>query len=188
MAKQPLLVFDCDYTLWPFDCDKEVIAPFHAHAGNIIDAYWRPANPFPEVSAVFEYILEHDIPFAIASRNQSAPSIRQLLQAIKIKNTNIWNMLPGGWFHAYSSGGMKGKTLHFMNISQATGRPLSDMLFFDDLLENIKVASRLGVTSVHVSHLTGLTMAAFMCGIEGYAKAQRQKIEATAAAQEGPPK
>lgn len=75
-----------------------------------------------------------------------------------------------------------------MNISQATGRPLSDMLFFDDLLENIKVASRLGVTSVHVSHLTGLTMAAFMCGIEGYAKAQRQKIEATAAAQEGPPK
>ena len=184
----PLIVFDCDYTLWPFDCDKEVIAPFHAHvAGGIIDRSWRPANPFPEVRAVFEYIVQHKMSFAIASRNPSANSIAQLLSCIMIPvdggHKSVWSMLPAGCFHAYSSGGAKGKTAHFKRISQATGRPVSEMLFFDDMPENIQEATKQGTTCVLVGQKTGLTMAAFMCGLEGFAVAQQkqkqkqQKIE-----------
>jgi len=193
--EQPLIVFDCDYTLWPFDCDKEVVAPFHAHiAGGIIDKMWTPANPFPEVRAVFQYIVEHKMSFAIASRNPSANSIAQLLSCIMIPvdggHKSIWSMLPAGCFHAYSSGGAKGKTAHFARISQATGRPMSDMVFFDDMPENIQVAVKQGVTSVQVSPRVGLTMAAFKCGLEAWhlrkkEAAQQVKIEGTSSIQEG---
>lgn len=193
----PLLVFDCDYTLWPFDCDKEVVAPFYCHeAGGIIDRAWRPANPFQEVRAVFQYIVEHKMSFAIASRNPSAASIAQLLSCIMIPvdggHKSIWSMLPAGCFHAYSSNGARGKTNHFKRISQATGRPLSEMLFFDDMLENIQVASQQGITSVLLGQRTGLTMAAFMCGLEGFVAAQQQqqkqqKNEAAPAQQTSPP-
>jgi magnesium-dependent phosphatase-1 len=184
---QPLLVFDCDYTLWPFDCDKEVIAPFHVHvAGGIIDRSWRPANPYPEVRAVFQYIVQHKMSFAIASRNPSANSIAQLLASIMIpvdgSYKSIWSMLPAGCFHAYSSGGAKAKTAHFKRISQATGRPLSEMLFFDDLPENIHEATKQGITSVLVGQRTGLTMAAFMCGLKGYAEAKAQAQQKNEAA------
>ena len=183
MEKQkPLLVFDCDYTLWPFDCDKDVVAPFYPHvAGGIIDRSWRPANPFPEVRAVFEYIVEHKMSFAIASRNPSAASIAQLLSCIMIPvdggYKSVWSMLPAGCFHAYSSGGTKAKTKHFKRISKATGRPLTEMVFFDDVPDNIETAASQGVTCVQVDQRTGLTMAAFKCGLEGYAKAQTQRAE-----------
>ena len=196
--QQPLIVFDCDYTLWPFDCDKDVVAPFSAHtAGGIIDSSWRPANPFPEVRAVFQYIVENKMSFAIASRNPSANSIAQLLACIMIPvdggHKSVWSMLPAGSFHAYSSCGAKAKTAHFARISKATGRPLSDMVFFDDLPENVQVASQQGVTSVLIGR-TGLTMAAFKCGLEAFAQRlaqakeqkQGQKIEATTPIKESP--
>lgn len=203
--QQPLIVFDCDYTLWPFDCDKDVVAPFSAHtAGGIIDRSWRPANPFPEVRAVFQYIVENKMSFAIASRNPSANSIAQLLACIMIPvdggHKSVWSMLPAGSFHAYSSCGAKAKTAHFARISKATGRPLSDMVFFDDLPENVKVASQQGVTSILVGQKVGLTMAAFNCGLEAFAKMkaerlalalsdaqqQQQKIEAITPIEESP--
>jgi magnesium-dependent phosphatase-1 len=177
----PLIVFDCDYTLWPFDCDKDVVAPFCVHsAGGIIDRSWRPANPFPEVREVFQYIVENKMSFAIASRNPSANSIAQLLACIMIQvdgvQKSVWSMLPAGSFHAYSSGGAKGKTAHFARISQATGRPVSDMLFFDDLSENIQVASQQGVICVLVGQRTGLTMDTFKCGLEAFAKMKAERL------------
>jgi len=192
--KQPLIVFDCDYTLWPFDCDKDVVAPFYAHvAGGIIDRSWRPANPFPEVREVFQYIAEHKMSFAIASRNPSASSIAQLLACIMIPvdgaHKSVWSMLSPKCFHAYSSGGAKAKTAHFARISQATGRPVSEMVFFDDLPENVQVASEQGATCVLVGK-NGLTMAAFKCALEAFAQRlaqaqqKEQKIEAASSIQE----
>ena len=188
-VQKPLIVFDCDYTLWPFDCDKEVIAPFSYMGGGIVDVWSRPANPYPEVRAVFQYIIEHNMSFAIASRNPSADSIAQLLACIipVDGDKSIWSMLPAGCFHAYSSGTAKAKTAHFKRISQATGRPLSDMVFFDDLPENVQVASSQGVTCVLLGQRTGLTMAAFKCGLEAWSLAKsNQKIEVGTTVKESP--
>ena len=74
-----------------------------------------------------------------------------------------------------------------MRISQATGRPLSDMVFFDDLPENVQVASQQGVTSVLVGQRVGLTMAAFKCGLEGYAKAKAERLALSSAPPPPPP-
>ncbi len=122
--------------------------------------------------------------FAIASRNPSFSSIAQLLACIMIpvdgEHKSVWSMLPAGCFHAYSSGGAKGKTAHFKRISQATGRPVSEMLFFDDMPENIQEATKQGATCVLVGQKTGLTMAAFMCGLAAAQQRQQQvKIETT---------
>ena len=106
---------------------------------------------------------------------------------------SVRSMLHPLCFHAYSSGGAKAKTAHFARISKATGRPLTEMVFFDDLPENVQVASQQGVTSVLIGR-TGLTMAAFKCGLEAFTQRlaqakeqkQEQKIEATTSIKESP--
>ena len=173
--RKPLLVFDCDYTLWPFDCGKEVTPPFinYCDGNRIIDRYYIPANPYPEVISVFEYIYDHGIPFAIASRNPASDWIKQLLQKIKVRDTTIWDMIPVGCFHAYSSGWTKAKSRHLARISEATDVDYTDMIFFDDVIENINEAVSKGVICVHVGR-HGLTMEAFRIGYEYWIWRERQ--------------
>jgi magnesium-dependent phosphatase 1 len=181
-AKKPLLVFDCDYTLWPFDCGKEVQPPFKNYGGSyrIVDKDYNPANPYPEVISVFEYIYDHGIQFAIASRNPAADWIKQLLQKIKVRNTTVWDMIPVGCFHAYSSGLTKAKSLHFSRIAEATGVKYTDMIFFDDKIENINVAADTGVIGVLIER-GGLTMEAFRLGYNYWLRRENDiKIEFSA--------
>ena len=49
-----IFVFDCDYTIWPFDCDgrkqNDVLFPYIRRPdGSVFDATGKPANPYPEV-------------------------------------------------------------------------------------------------------------------------------------------
>jgi len=185
--KKPLLVFDCDYTLWPFDCGKEVTPPFKNYGGSyrIVDRSYKPANPYPEVISVFEYIYDHKIPFAIASRNPAADWIKQLLQKIKVRDTTVWDMIPVGCFHAYSSGTTKAKSLHFTRIAEATSVKYKDMIFFDDKMENIIEAVRKDVICVHINARLGLTMEGFRLGYD-YWLEEEKKIEFSATGQISP--
>ena len=186
--KKPLLVFDCDYTLWPFDCGKQVIPPFKNYGGSyrIVDKHYNPANPYPEVISVFEYIYDHKIPFAIASRNPAADWIKQLLQKIKVRDTTVWDMIPLGCFHAYSSGTTKAKSLHFTRIAEATGIKYKDMIFFDDKMENIIEAVRNDVICVHINARLGLTMEGFRLGYNYWLEEENEKIEFSTTGQISP--
>jgi magnesium-dependent phosphatase 1 len=177
-----LVVFDLDWTLWQFDCDKHVIPPFtkQIYFNTIYDRYGRPANPYTDVPAIISALVDANIPFAIASRNPSAGPIEQLLRLISIfpktqskqHITNIWDALPSReYFHAYSSDGYgNGKDRHFKAINAVSGVPFNRMLFFDDLPENIKYASIQGTTSVLVSQKNGLNWSAMIGGITEYRK------------------
>jgi len=166
-----LFVFDLDFTIWPYDCDKDVIAPFTPSLfGGLIDKYGRPANTFSDVKSIIETLVDANIQIAYASRNRSVGPIEQLLRATTILTktkphiNNLWSVLPNrNFFHAYSSNG-NGKTLHFTNIKSLCGVEFNDMLFFDDLFENIAHARALGTTSVHLGH-RGLTFEAITLGI-----------------------
>jgi len=171
-----LVVFDLDYTVWPFDCDKDVIAPFSPSPyGGVYDRYGRPSNPFPDIPHIIAALVDAKIPIAYASRNPSANSVEQLLRAISIAPTtrpevrSLWDALPSrDYFHAYSSAGQgRGKDRHFAAIKKATGIVFSDMLFFDDLHDNIVHAQKQGTTSVHLGR-RGVTWAAMIAGIEGW--------------------
>lgn len=156
-AKPDLVVFDCDYTLWPFDCDKDVRAPFYIDSNGLIRDYKNnSSNPYKDVVSIIEGLVDADIPIAYASRNPSIFHLEQLLRSIRINPKtkphiqNMWDVLPStSYFHAYSSNGSgTGKTMHFNAIQKATGISFKKMIFFDDLPENIYNARLLGITSM----------------------------------------
>ena len=173
-----LLIFDCDYTVWPFDCDKDVIAPFTTCPwSGVYDYYGRSSNAYHDVAGIFGAIIDAGIPVAFLSRNPSADSVSQLLHALPCLNKvgavekHLWDAMPSPqYFHAYSSGGIgKGKDRHFAALQRVCGIPFTNMLFFDDQIDNIDAAAKSGVTSVHIRR-AGLSVAAFICGIEGWRK------------------
>jgi magnesium-dependent phosphatase 1 len=175
----PMLVFDVDYTLWPFDCDNQVIAPFNRSPyGGVHDRFGRPANVFTEVSSIFAAAVDAGITVAIASRNPSAGPVESLLRAtpmaprLRPELSCLWDAIPDrALFNAYSSGGMKGKTKHFKEIQAVSGLPFGDMLFFDDIDENVLHARAMGVTAVRIER-AGLTWAAVNKGIREWREAR----------------
>jgi len=189
-----LVVFDMDFTLCPFDCDKYIIPPFtkQLYFNSVYDRFGRSANPYTDVPAIISALVDANIPFAIASRNPSAGSIEQLLRQISIfpktstkqHINNIWDALPSrDYFHAYSSSGCgHGKDCHFKAINSVSGIPFNRMLFFDDLPENIKYASIQGTTSVLVNQKNGLNWGAMIHGITEYRKTNDSTVTDSSAA------
>ncbi|XP_048374245.1 magnesium-dependent phosphatase 1 isoform X2 [Sphaerodactylus townsendi] len=70
MSERPsLVVFDLDYTLWPFWVDTHVDPPFRKNRdGSIQDRNGQPVRLYPEVQAVLEQLHQEGIPMAAASR------------------------------------------------------------------------------------------------------------------------
>jgi hypothetical protein len=170
-----LLVFDCDWTLYPYDCDKDRMAPFTLTSwGEVYDCYHRFSNPYCSVPAIFGAIADAGIPVAFLSRNPSASQVRNLLSNIPCLTKDsptpktLWDTMPSHhYFHAYSSGGVgSGKDKHFAAIKGVCGTEFANMLFFDDMPDNIAAAQKQGTTSVHLKK--GLTVEAFLCGIQGW--------------------
>ena len=161
----------------PFDCDKDVIAPFSVSPyGGVHDRYGRPSNAFCDVPALISALVDAGIPIAYASRNPSAGPVEALLRCIAIPPPKsqphvrtLWDALPSrALYHAYSSAGYgRGKARHFAAIRSACGVAYKDMLFFDDLHDNIVHAQAQGTTSVHLGR-RGLTNEAMAAGIRGW--------------------
>ena len=67
----PLLVFDLDYTIWPYDCDKDVLAPFsRAPHGGVLDRYGRAVN-----DARVSYVGTLDEMNPVYGQARAAPSL-----------------------------------------------------------------------------------------------------------------
>nr|XP_034992339.1 magnesium-dependent phosphatase 1 isoform X3 [Zootoca vivipara] len=81
MSKRPsLVVFDLDYTLWPFWVDTHVDPPFQKSSdGSVQDSNRRPIKLYPEVPAVLEQLQAEGIPMAAASRTGEIRGANQLL-------------------------------------------------------------------------------------------------------------
>jgi magnesium-dependent phosphatase 1 len=163
-----LFIFDCDYTIWPFDCNgsrsHDVLSPFYRYPdGNVVDKFGRFANPYPNVPHILGALYDAGIPVAFASRNPSTGYVKELLQAIPLKShqtgLSLWDCLRGreDLFHAYSSGGSNNKLRHFTAIQSATGLNFTDMVFFDDGPINVTHAESIGIISILLKQVTGLT-------------------------------
>ncbi|XP_074838441.1 magnesium-dependent phosphatase 1 isoform X2 [Carettochelys insculpta] len=77
MCPRPgLVVFDLDFTLWPFWVDTHVEPPFRqGRASSVLDARGRPVRLYPEVLAVLERLQGLGVPMAAASRLQQASGV-----------------------------------------------------------------------------------------------------------------
>ncbi len=119
-------------------------------------------------------LVDAGVSVAYASRNPSAGPVEHLLRQSPIASTtlgpgaSLWDALPSrALFHAYSRGGqgLRGKDKHFRAIQEAaSGLPYEEMIFFDDLPENVACAEAQGTVSVQIGP-SGLTWDALLEGL-----------------------
>ncbi|XP_025774259.1 magnesium-dependent phosphatase 1 isoform X1 [Herpailurus yagouaroundi] len=135
MTRLPkLVVFDLDYTLWPFWVDTHVDPPFHKGSdGAVRDRRGQTVRLYPEVRDVLERLQGLEVPVAAASRTGEIEGANQLLELFDLDRYFVHREIyPGS------------KVTHFERLQQKTGVVFSQMIFFDDEKRNILDVSKLG--------------------------------------------
>lgn len=165
----PLVVFDLDWTLWPLDVDTHCSPPFTTTpSGSVRDRHGSACELFPDTRAVLARLAAGGSQVAFASRTTDPEAAEALLRA-----HGLWGVLQEqrDLFQAYPSGGRGAKTRHFAAIFGATGWQPADTLFFDDMHDNVEVATRAGVTCVLLER--GITLQALESGLAAW-RAQKR--------------
>ena len=138
-----LIVFDLDYTLWPFWVDTHVSTPIKAanSSGTAVkDRYGGHFTFYSDVPSILQHLKKLNIPVGVASRTCAPEVARQILSLLKVYPDggkaelffNHWQIFPGD------------KRTHFRGLKKSTGIEYEDMLFFDDESRN-KNVEELGV-------------------------------------------
>ncbi|KAH8701658.1 putative magnesium dependent phosphatase [Talaromyces proteolyticus] len=151
-----LIVFDLDYTLWPFWVDTHVSAPVKPKDNNsrCIDKWGESFAFYPAVSSILYSARSLNIPLGIASRTHAPELARDMLKALHVIPTFSDNPAARDTrrsiraldYFDYVQIFPATKTQHFTRINQASSIPYEDMLFFDDEARNRNVQTELGVT------------------------------------------
>ncbi|XP_019873486.1 magnesium-dependent phosphatase 1 [Aethina tumida] len=140
MARPKIIVFDLDYTLWPFWVDTHVDPPFKkGKDGKITDSRGSVIKCYPQVPEVLKKLHEEGFELGIASRTSEIRGANQLVQLF-------------GWdkYFKYKEIFPGSKTTHFRNIKQQSKVEYKDMIFFDDEQRNISDLTKVGVLSILV--------------------------------------
>uniref|UniRef100_A0A093V3K1 Putative magnesium-dependent phosphatase P8B7.31 n=1 Tax=Talaromyces marneffei PM1 TaxID=1077442 RepID=A0A093V3K1_TALMA len=152
-----LIVFDLDYTLWPFWVDTHVSAPVKPKDNNsrCVDKWGESFAFYPAVSSILYSAKSHNIPLGIASRTHAPDLARDMLKALHViptftdnpaaRDTRRRTVRALDYFD-YIQIFPSDKTQHFTRIHQACNIPYDQMLFFDDEARNRNVQTELGVT------------------------------------------
>ncbi|CAH2051893.1 unnamed protein product [Thlaspi arvense] len=146
-----LVVFDLDYTLWPFYCECR--------------SKREMPSLYPQAKGILNALKEKGIEMAIASRSPTSDIANTFIDKLNIKSMFVAKEIFSSWSH---------KTEHFQKIHTRTTVPFTAMLFFDDEDRNIKSVSKMGVTSILVGD--GVTLGAFRQGLTEFSQ-NHNKIE-----------
>ncbi|XP_034179923.1 magnesium-dependent phosphatase 1 isoform X2 [Osmia lignaria lignaria] len=141
MSRKPkLLVFDLDYTLWPFWVDTHVTPPFRKKGNDVVDAHGQLIRYYKDVPEILKS-LSAKYELGVASRTSEIQGAKQLL--------NLFN-----WdkYFKYKEIYPGSKVTHFSKIQKASGIDYKDMMFFDDEQRNIVDVSKLGVKCILVKN------------------------------------
>jgi magnesium-dependent phosphatase 1 len=145
-ALPKLIVFDLDYTLWPFWVDTHVTPPLKASSdhNSAKDRFGETLAFYDEVPSILYSLRERGIKIGAASRT-SAPDLgREMLRLLHVADIEGKKKKAIDYFdHLEIYPGSK--ITHFTKLQRATGLRFEDMLFFDDESRNRNVES-LGVT------------------------------------------
>ncbi|GAA0163673.1 phosphatase [Lithospermum erythrorhizon] len=140
-----LVVFDLDYTLWPFYCECR--------------SKREMPSLYPQAKGILHALKAKGVDVAIASRSPTPDIANMFLDKLGIKTMFVAQEIFSSWTH---------KTDHFQNINRKTGVPYNAMLFFDDENRNIEAVSKMGVTSILVNR--GVNLDALKQGLTKFSK------------------
>lgn len=167
MARKPTcIVFDLDYTLWPFNVDSSLIPPFTRRHNGIFDHAKREIQLYEDVSLIIRTLKDiflsepYHTPryLAIASRSSNPDLAHQLLDMFGlIQHFDCIQIYTGT------------KLKHLKNIKGRLGIVrFEDILFFDDNKMNLSQAKSLGVIGHQVRRHYGLSLAELINGMKEY--------------------
>ncbi|XP_045192111.1 uncharacterized protein LOC123548694 isoform X2 [Mercenaria mercenaria] len=127
--KPKVIVFDLDYTLWPFWVDRgmNIELPFkHVGENKVCDASGREVKSFPDITPLLQRLHNEGYKLGIASeafyREECAKLVKLFGWEELIDYKEIY---PGS------------KIFHFVKIKKASGVEFCDMLYFDDEKEHL---------------------------------------------------
>lgn len=156
--KPGLIVFDLDFTLWPFRVDKNTRSPFSiSRKGNVIDTRGQVFKTFPEVPQLLMALRNNGYSLAVASRIEDISGAYQLLELFGImQHFHYKEIYPGT------------KTVHFNQLHAKTRVEFDQMVFFDDDKRNVRDVSSLGVMVFQVPQ-DGMTFHVLNTGLLNFA-------------------
>ncbi|KAH9954210.1 magnesium-dependent phosphatase-1 [Russula dissimulans] len=176
-----LIAFDLDYTLWPLWIDTHVGSSLKRDGdtlNEVHDNFGDKVTFFHDVPQILHQLRSAGVVVAACSRTTATELARQALSLLlvppKAGNANS-PVMPAIKFFDHLEIYPGSKIAHFKQLHEKTGIPYSEMLFFDDELQNKEVQS-LGVTFQLVQW--GLDKACFERGLENWRARQPQILDA----------
>ncbi|KZF24921.1 magnesium-dependent phosphatase-1 [Xylona heveae TC161] len=132
-----MLVFDLDYTLWPFWVDTHVTPPLKAKDGNskTVDRWGESYTFYKEVPQILQDTRAKGILVGVASRTGAPDLARDMLKMIHFQPAGRRALDFFDYLQIYPGS----KTTHFAKLKKDTGLDYEDMLFFDDEPRNLNV-------------------------------------------------
>lgn len=155
-VKPKLIVFDLDYTLWPFWVDTHVDPPFTKDSkGRIFDTHRVEVKCYSDVPSILDKLYKEGYQLGVASRTSCTQEARDLVKLFDWeKYFNYMEIYPGS------------KLTHFKKFKEQSGLAYEDMMFFDDETRNIREVGGLGVTCVFAEN--GVTNELLSQGLQTY--------------------
>ncbi|KAF1940321.1 magnesium-dependent phosphatase-1 [Clathrospora elynae] len=162
-----MVVFDLDYTLWPFWVDTHVTGPLKPVEGGlkVKDRYGEGYGFYNDVGGVLEALKQNNILIGAASRTHAPDLGREMLKLLKIPSASGSSRAIDYFDHMQIYPG--DKTTHFKRIQRDSGIEFEEMLFFDDESRN-KNVEVLGVTMQLVKD--GVTRDVIDKGVQSWRK------------------
>ncbi len=145
LALPKLIVFDLDYTLWPFWVDTHITPPLKPSPAHdeVRDRFGESFSFYGEVPSILSSLRENNIKVGAASRTCAPDLGREMLRVLHVADAEGKKRKAIEYFdHLEIYPGSK--ITHFVKLQKATGLRYEDMLFFDDESRNRNVES-LGV-------------------------------------------
>ncbi|XP_048780938.1 magnesium-dependent phosphatase 1-like isoform X2 [Ostrea edulis] len=141
--KPKLVVFDLDYTLWPFWIDTHYDAPFTKISNtDVKDCHGRQVPYYQAVPRVLQNLKRDGIMVGVASRTSCTSEARELIQCFEWDQYfDYVQIYPGG------------KTKHLTQIKEDSGIEFHDMIFFDDEHRNIRDVSKLAMQNRELGNM-----------------------------------
>ncbi|KAI0538062.1 magnesium-dependent phosphatase [Xylaria digitata] len=156
------VVFDLDYTLWPFWVDTHVYAPLRPDATHsaCTDKVGESFAFYRDVASILHGLSLSGVKLGVASRTHAPDLGREMLKLLHIPPaSSVLGTEDGGkssgskekarkaidFFDAGLEIYPSSKIRHFESLHKRTGIPYTDMLFFDDESRN-RDTETLGLT------------------------------------------